>query len=94
MAELQEQVRLAAGERILLTGASGQVGGELVRLLAPMGEIVVPSRAELDLSDEASVRAMVRRVRPRWIINPGAYTAVDRAESEAELAYAVNATAV
>jgi len=94
MAELQEQVRLAAGERILLTGASGQVGGELVRLLAPMGEVVAPSRAELDLSDEASVRAMVRRVRPRWIINPGAYTAVDRAESEAELAYAINATAV
>jgi dTDP-4-dehydrorhamnose reductase len=83
-----------ARERILVTGASGQVGGELLRSLAALGEVVAPSRAELDLSDEASVRAMVRRVKPRWIVNPGAYTAVDRAESEPELAYAVNATAV
>jgi dTDP-4-dehydrorhamnose reductase len=81
-------------ERILVTGGSGQVGGELVRALAELGEIVAPSRSDLDLSDEASVRAMVRRVKPRWIVNPGAYTAVDRAESEPELAYAVNATAV
>jgi dTDP-4-dehydrorhamnose reductase len=80
--------------RILVTGASGQVGGELVQTLAALGEVVAPSRAELDLSDERSVRAMVRQVKPRWIVNPGAYTAVDRAESEAELAYAVNATAV
>jgi dTDP-4-dehydrorhamnose reductase len=79
---------------ILVTGASGQVGGELVRSLAELGEVVAPSRAELDLSDEASVRAMVREVKPRWIVNPGAYTAVDRAESEPELAYAVNAMAV
>jgi dTDP-4-dehydrorhamnose reductase len=56
--------------------------------------VVAPLRAELDLSDEASVRAMVRQVKPRWIVNPGAYTAVDRAESEPELAYAVNATSV
>jgi dTDP-4-dehydrorhamnose reductase len=81
-------------ERILVTGASGQVGGELLRSLAALGEVVAPSRAELDLSDAASVRAMVRQVKPRWIVNPGAYTAVDRAESEPELAYAVNATAV
>ncbi|HEX4651139.1 MAG TPA: dTDP-4-dehydrorhamnose reductase [Granulicella sp.] len=82
------------GARILVTGASGQVGGELVQSLAGLGEVIAPSRAELDLSDEASVRAMVRHVKPRWIVNPGAYTAVDRAESESELAYAVNATAV
>jgi dTDP-4-dehydrorhamnose reductase len=80
--------------RILLTGASGQVGGELVQTLAGLGEVVAPGRAELDLSDEASVRAMVRQVQPRWIVNPAAYTAVDRAESEPELAYAINATAV
>jgi dTDP-4-dehydrorhamnose reductase len=80
--------------RILVTGASGQVGGELVRSLAALGEVVAPGRSELDLSEEASVRAMVRRVKPRWIVNPGAYTAVDRAESEPELAYAVNMTAV
>jgi len=83
-----------ARARILVTGGSGQVGGELVRSLAALGEIVAPSRAELDLSDEASVRAIVRQIKPRWIVNPGAYTAVDRAESEPELAYAVNATAV
>jgi dTDP-4-dehydrorhamnose reductase len=83
-----------AGARILVTGGSGQVGGELVRSLAALGEIVAPTRNDLDLSDEASVRAMVRQIKPRWIVNPGAYTAVDRAESEPELAYAVNATAV
>jgi len=79
---------------ILLTGASGQVGGELVRLLAPLGKVVAPLRNELDLTDEAGIRAVVRRIRPRWIVNPAAYTAVDRAESEPELAYAINATAV
>jgi dTDP-4-dehydrorhamnose reductase len=94
MADGMEKGRLAEGERILVTGASGQVGGELLRSLAALGEVVAPSRAELDLSDEASVRAMVRQVKPRWVINPGAYTAVDRAESEPELAYAINATAV
>jgi dTDP-4-dehydrorhamnose reductase len=83
-----------ARARILVTGGSGQVGGELVRSLAALGDIVAPSRTELDLSDEASVRAIVRQIKPRWIVNPGAYTAVDRAESEPELAYAVNATAV
>ncbi|HWZ52647.1 MAG TPA: dTDP-4-dehydrorhamnose reductase [Granulicella sp.] len=89
-----EPVQVAVGERILLTGASGQVGGEVARLLAPVAEVIAPSRAELDLSDEAAVRALVRRVRPRWIVNPAAYTAVDRAESEPELAYAINAAAV
>jgi dTDP-4-dehydrorhamnose reductase len=86
--------RLSLGGRILLTGASGQVGGELVKALASMGEVVAPGRAEMDLADAASVREMVRSVRPRWIVNPGAYTAVDKAESEPELAYAVNAEAV
>jgi dTDP-4-dehydrorhamnose reductase len=85
---------LPLGERILLTGVSGQVGGELVKLLAPLGEVVAPGRGEMDLADASSVRAAVRAVRPRWIVNPGAYTAVDKAESEPELAYAVNAEAV
>ena len=83
------------GERpkILLTGASGQVGGALLPLLRELGEVVAPARAELDLAHAASVRAFVREVEPRWIVNPGAYTAVDKAESETALAYAVNAVA-
>lgn len=80
--------------RILLTGASGQVGGELLKTLKPFGEIVAPPRSEMDLANAASIRETVRAVRPRWIVNPGAYTAVDKAESEPELAYAINAEAV
>jgi dTDP-4-dehydrorhamnose reductase len=86
--------RLPLGARIFLTGATGQVGGELLKLLAPLGEVVAPVREEMDLADAGSVREAIRRVRPRWIVNPGAYTAVDKAESEPELAYAVNAEAV
>jgi dTDP-4-dehydrorhamnose reductase len=66
----------------------------LLKLLAPLGEVVAPVREEMDLADVNSVREAIRRVRPRWIVNPGAYTAVDKAESEPELAYAVNAEAV
>ena len=51
-----------------------------------MGEVVAPARTEMDLANAASVREMIRAVRPRWIVNPGAYTAVDKAESEPELA--------
>ena len=80
--------------RVLLTGASGQVGGELARLLCSSYEVVAPSRAELDLSDEAAVQRIVREVQPQWIVNPAAYTAVDKAESEPELAYAINRDAV
>jgi dTDP-4-dehydrorhamnose reductase len=80
--------------RILLTGATGQVGGELLETLKPLGEVVAPVRTEMDLADAASVRDAIRMVRPRWIVNPGAYTAVDKAESEPELAYAINAEAV
>lgn len=82
------------GAKILLTGSTGQVGGELVRLLAPLGEVVAPAREAMDLSNAASVRETIRSVRPRWIVNPAAYTAVDKAESEPELAYAINAEAV
>lgn len=85
---------LPAGERILLLGSSGQVGGELARILAPLAEVVLPSRAELDLTDEVSLRSAIRRIRPRWILNAAAYTAVDRAETDSAAAYAINATAV
>ena len=89
-----ERGALPAGERILLTGVSGQVGGELLETLKPLGEVVAPMRAEMDLANAASVREMIRAVRPRWVVNPGAYTAVDKAESEPEMAYAINAEAV
>jgi dTDP-4-dehydrorhamnose reductase len=82
------------GGRILLTGASGQVGGELLETLKPLGEVIAPARAEMDLENAASVRETIRAVRPRWIVNPGAYTAVDEAESQPEPAYAINAEAV
>jgi len=85
---------LPEGGRILLTGATGQVGGELLKTLKRLGEVIAPARAEMDLANAASVREMIRAVRPRWIVNPAAYTAVDRAESEPELAYAINAEAV
>jgi dTDP-4-dehydrorhamnose reductase len=80
--------------RLLVTGASGQVGGELVHLLAPLGTIIAPTRAEMDLADPASVREYIREVRPNWIVSAGAYTAVDKAESERDLAFAINADSV
>lgn len=82
------------GVRILLTGASGQVGGELLETLNSLGEVVAPTRSQMDLSNAASVREAIRAGRPQWIVNPGAYTAVDRAESEPESAYSINAEAV
>jgi dTDP-4-dehydrorhamnose reductase len=80
--------------RILLTGVTGQVGGELLETLKPLGTVIAPVRVEMDLTDATSVREMIHAVRPRWIVNPAAYTAVDRAESEQELAYVINAEAV
>jgi dTDP-4-dehydrorhamnose reductase len=88
------QGKLPAGGRILLTGATGQVGGQLLETLKSLGEVVVPTRSEMDLASAASVQNMIRSIRPRWIVNPGAYTAVDKAESEPELAYAINTEAV
>lgn len=79
--------------RILLLGKDGQVGYELRRVLAPLGELVGLDRRELDLGDAGAIRARVREAKPGVIVNAAAYTAVDRAESEPELARAVNATA-
>lgn len=80
--------------RILVTGGTGQVGSELVTALTGLGEVVAPGRAEMDLSNPESVRKAIQAIKPRWIVNPAAYTAVDKAESEPDLAYAINAEAV
>jgi len=79
---------------ILVTGKNGQVGGELIKTLAPLGEVIAPTRETMELTDPESIRRTIRTVRPQWIVNPAAYTAVDKAESEPELAYAINAEAV
>ncbi|GGI54448.1 dTDP-4-dehydrorhamnose reductase [Oxalicibacterium solurbis] len=79
--------------RILLTGRSGQVGYELERSLQGLGEIVAVDRARMDLANLDQVREVIRSVRPALIVNPAAYTAVDLAESEPELAMRINAEA-
>jgi dTDP-4-dehydrorhamnose reductase len=78
---------------ILLTGKTGQVGSELLRLLPSVGEVVAPGRPELDLLDTGSIRRVVREIRPELIVNAAAYTAVDAAESHEAEAYTINATA-
>ena len=79
--------------RILLTGKNGQVGWELLRSLASFGDVVALNSHELDLADPDAIRQTVRNIRPGIIINPAAYTAVDKAESDAGTAMAVNGIA-
>ncbi len=79
--------------RILLTGRNGQVGWELGKALAPLGELTAFAHADLDLRDLARIRDTVREAKPDVIVNAAAYTSVDRAESERGLAFAVNAEA-
>ena len=76
--------------KILLTGRNGQVGWELERALAPLGEVVATDRSTLDLTNEDQIRSAVRAVKPDVIVNAAAYTAVDKAESEPELAMRIN----
>ncbi|WP_339461938.1 dTDP-4-dehydrorhamnose reductase [Pseudomonas sp. EA_105y_Pfl2_R69] len=76
--------------RVLITGAYGQVGHELMRLVPAGFEAIGLDSAELDIADAAQVAAVVDRVQPQLIINAAAYTAVDTAESELQRAYAVN----
>src|SRR3978361_1561387 len=77
--------------RILLTGADGQVGGALQPLLAGHGTIIAPTVAEFDLAKPETLAAKLDSFRPDVIINPAAYTAVDRAEDDRELAFLINA---
>jgi dTDP-4-dehydrorhamnose reductase len=79
--------------KILLTGKNGQLGFELQRALAPLGEVHAVDVEECNLSDESAIRQLVRSVQPDLIVNPAAYTAVDKAESEPQLATAINTEA-
>jgi len=78
---------------ILLIGRNGQLGHELERLLAGRFEVTALSSAELDISNRDATHAAILRSRPALIVNTAAYTAVDRAESEQNAAFAVNAGA-
>jgi dTDP-4-dehydrorhamnose reductase len=79
--------------KILLTGSTGQVGYELERSLQGLGEVIAADRSRMDLANLDQVRSVIRDVKPQLIVNPAAYTAVDKAESEPELAYRINAEA-
>ncbi|HEY9907428.1 MAG TPA: dTDP-4-dehydrorhamnose reductase, partial [Thermosynechococcaceae cyanobacterium] len=79
--------------KLLLIGATGQVGQELQHTLAPLGELVAVGRETIDLSQSESVRQAIESVQPQIVVNAAAYTAVDKAENEPDLAMQVNGTA-
>jgi dTDP-4-dehydrorhamnose reductase len=82
------------GLKILLTGRTGQLGWELQRCLAALGEVSAPERRQLDLADPGSVAAAVRAYGPDVIVNAAAYTAVDQAERDLQACFSVNAESV
>ncbi len=79
--------------RLLITGCNGQVGWHLQRTLAPMGEVLAIDIDEVDLTDLNAIGRTVREFAPHVVVNAAAYTAVDKAESEPELARAINVAA-
>jgi len=79
--------------RILLLGKYGQLGWELQRTLAPLGDILALDFPQIDLEQADSLRELIHNIRPQVIFNATAYTAVDRAESEMEIAQAINSHA-
>jgi len=79
--------------KILLTGRDGQVGFALHKKLASIGEVIATDRNELNLENSDAIRTFIEKIKPDMIINAAAYTDVDKAESDIELAYKVNAEA-
>ena len=91
-----ETAKTETPKRVLLVGAQGQVGQELVQTLSRLpnlGTVVAVGRKELDLTDLDAIAQQVAQVQPSLIINAAAYTAVDKAESEPDLAHCINAEA-
>jgi dTDP-4-dehydrorhamnose reductase len=80
-------------QKVLLIGKNGQVGWELQRTCCTLGELVAVDYPEIDLADPDGLRRLIRTVKPTVLINAAAYTNVDKAESEPELARRVNALA-
>ncbi|MDJ0660068.1 MAG: dTDP-4-dehydrorhamnose reductase [Crocosphaera sp.] len=79
--------------KILLTGSDGQVGQDLQQTLIPIGEIIATNRQQLDLTSPDNIRQVIQETQPDIIINSAAYTAVDKAETEPELAVTINGIA-
>jgi dTDP-4-dehydrorhamnose reductase len=80
-------------QRILLIGKNGQLGWELRRTLAPLGDVTALDYPEIDLAEPESLRQVIRGIAPNLIVNAAAYTNVDKAETERELAFKINSTA-
>jgi dTDP-4-dehydrorhamnose reductase len=87
---MSESPTTATNPRILIVGNAGQLGRELEKTFAGFGPVVGVDRESVDLADAAQTRELVRRTAPDIILNAAAYTAVDRAETERDLAYAIN----
>ncbi len=87
---MSESPTTAANPRILIVGNAGQLGRELEKIFTGFGPITGVDRESVDLADAEQTRELVRRAAPDIILNAAAYTAVDRAESERDLAYAIN----
>ncbi|MBM4208632.1 MAG: dTDP-4-dehydrorhamnose reductase [Gammaproteobacteria bacterium] len=79
--------------KILLIGSTGQVGWELLRTLMPLGDVIAVNRNQADLSDLNSIKALIRQQKPDVIVNPAAYTSVDKAETGQAQAFLINAEA-
>ncbi|MCA2505646.1 MAG: dTDP-4-dehydrorhamnose reductase [Microcystis sp. M54BS1] len=80
-------------KKVLLIGAKGQVGQELQVTLPQLGEVISIGREELDLTNSEKISQLIREIHPDYLVNAAAYTAVDKAEIEPDLAYSINATA-